>query len=251
MGTFKAYFRKEIKESISQYKYLVLAAGIIMFAILSPIMLKLLPIMLKSQIPGDISSLFVINQKAAVLSYIKNLFQIGSFFIVFVHCGTLSDEIYNEKLVFPYSKGAKPSSIVLAKTIHYILVVFILTFIGFIMSSYYSQILFKENNITLSMIMATALLMSLYFLFNICLVTLLSSLFKKSLTSGILTLTLNFISIPLMAIKSLEKFIPYNLVNGANNFSLNDMTFTIIFVICSSVLLILLTIIRMNKVEVI
>jgi ABC-2 type transport system permease protein len=127
----------------------------------------------------------------------------------------------------------------------------ILTSIGFIINYYYSQILFKENNIKISMVMASALLISLYFLFNICLVTLLSSLLKKGLSSGILTLTLNFISIPLLTIKSLGKFIPYNLVKGANNFSLNDMSFTIIFVICSSVLLILLTIFRMNKVEVI
>lgn len=251
MGTFKAYFKKEIKESQAQYKYLVLAAGIITFALLDPIMIKLLPILLKSKIPGDLSSLFVIDQKAAVLSYMKDLFQIGSFFIVFVHCGTLSDEIYNEKLVFAYSKGAKPSSIVLAKTIHYTLVVLILTFIGFIINIYYSQILFKENTIKLSMVIISALLMSIYFLFNICLVTLLSSVFKKSFSSGILTLTLNFMSIPLMVIKSLVKFIPYNLVKGANSFSLNDMTFTIIFVICSSATLIWLTIIRMNKVEVI
>lgn len=247
MGTFKAYFKKEIKEFLRQYKYITLAAGIIMFAILDPIMVKLLPTLLKDKIPGDLSSLFVIDQRTAVLNYIKDLFQIGSFFIVFVHSGTLSDEIYNQKLVFPYSKGGKPSLIVLAKTIHYSLAVLLLTFIGFYINYYYSQILFKDNNIKLSMVITSALLISLYFIFNICLVTLFSSLLKKSLSSGILTLTLNFISIPLLSIKSLEKFIPYTLVKGANNFSLNDMTFTIIFVICTSALLITLTIFRMNK----
>jgi ABC-2 type transport system permease protein len=251
MGTFKAYFKKEIKESLAQYKYIVLAAGIIVFAVLEPITLKLLPTLLKGKIPGDLSSLFVINQKTAVLNYIKDLFQIGSFFVVFVHCGTLSDETYNEKLVFPYSKGAKPSSIVLAKTFHYTLVVLILTYIGFIINYSYSQVLFKENNVKMSMIMVSALLISLYFLFNICLVTLLSSLLKKSLSSGLLTLALNFISIPFLSIKVLAKFIPYTLVKAANEFSLNDMTFTIIFFICSSGLLIWLTIIRMNKIEVI
>ena len=51
MRTFKAYFEKEIMESIRQYRYLVLAVGIIVFAILDPLMLKLLPKILANQYP--------------------------------------------------------------------------------------------------------------------------------------------------------------------------------------------------------
>ena len=70
-------------ESKRQYKYIVLAVGIIAFAILSPVTLKLLPKILGNQLKGDLSSLFVLTPKSAINDYIKNLFQIGTLFTIF------------------------------------------------------------------------------------------------------------------------------------------------------------------------
>jgi ABC-2 type transport system permease protein len=103
MGTFKAYLKKEIVESIRQYKYIVLLVGILFFAISDPIMMKLLPKILKSQTNGDLSSLFVVSPTIVLQNYIKNLFQLGAMFIVFTAAGSLCDEISTQKLVFPYS----------------------------------------------------------------------------------------------------------------------------------------------------
>ena len=132
MTTFKAYFKKEIMESKRQYKYIILAIGIIVFAIINPVMLKLLPKILGQQLKGDLSSFIVSTPKAAINDYIKSLFQIGTLFIIFTLGSNLNEEINEEKLIFPYSKGSQPAGIVLAKIIHYTIVVTILTFIGFL-----------------------------------------------------------------------------------------------------------------------
>lgn len=254
MWTFKAYLKKEILESIRQYKYIMLAVGILLFAILDPLILKALPNLIKNQLPADISALFVTTQKTAVQSYIKELNQIGLLFVIFVFSGTLSDEIYNQKLVFPYSKGARPEGIVLAKLLNYIVTVCLLVFIGFSINYYYITVLFDKDPISFTGIIPTIALVCLYYIFSICLTLLFSSIFKKSLVGGIIALAVNLATSALTGIDSLGKFIPYKLINEAGNLissSNLQSNFTILFTIGLCLACALLSIIRMNKVEVI
>lgn len=251
MWTFKAYLKKEILESVRQYKYIMLAAGIIIFALLDPIMLKMLPSLLKGQLPAGLSALFVVTQKSAVQSYIKELNQIGLLFVIFVFSGTLSEEISNQKLVFPFSKGARPESIVLAKVLHYIITVCILAFIGFSINYYYITILFYKDPIRFSGIFPSITLVCIYYVFNIALALMFSSFFKGGLISGIITLSVSFISATLAGVDSISKFIPYKLINSANMFTFKESSFTIVFTLVVSIIFIVVTMIRMNKVEVI
>ncbi|MBU3191647.1 hypothetical protein K9O30_05495 [Clostridium bowmanii] len=251
MTTFKAYFKKEIMESKRQYKYIILAIGIIAFAVINPVMLKLLPKILGQQLKGDLSSLIVATPKAAINDYTKSLFQIGTLFIIFTLGSNLNEEINDEKLVFPYSKGSKPAGIVLAKIIHYTIVVTILTFIGFLTCTYYGSILFRGEKVAISGVMNSALLMSIYYFFNITLVTFFSSIVKKGVTAGFITLMITFISGVFVNLNTIGKFMPYKLVEGANLFTLENYSYTIAFSIMCSILFIIATILKMDKVEVI
>lgn len=251
MATFNAYLRKEMIESSRQYRYLVLAIGIILFAILDPLMLKLLPIIMKNQIPVDLSSLMVITPKSAMLNYIKDLYQIGSIFVVFTIGGALSDEIRSERLVFPYSLGCKPAELVLAKAVHYCISIAILIFAGFLMNFYYGGVLFSGESVGLAGAMASAVLMSLYFVFLIIMTLLISSLVKKGITAGFISLAASYITLPFADMDGIGSFMPYKLVQGANAFSIDGMTCTIIFILLLSAVFAALTICRMEKVEVI
>ncbi|EYE88920.1 hypothetical protein Q428_05280 [Fervidicella metallireducens AeB] len=251
MKTFKAYFKKEVIESIRHYRYIVLGVGIMAFAIFDPFMLKLLPKILENQVPGNILDYFKITPKYAVNNYIKDLSQIGLLFVIFSISGTLSEEIYSQKLIFPYTKGSSPQGIVLAKAIHFIITELIFTFIGFLIAFYYSGILFKGEKNTLNEIMIAALLMGVYYIFNIALVTFFSGFCKKNIVSGFIVLTINFISIPVSGVKTLDKFIPYSLVKAAYLFSIDKHLTTIIMAVSYSIVLIILSILRMKKVEVI
>lgn len=251
MATFNAYLKKEIMESSRQYRYIVFAIGILMFSILDPLMLKLLPIIMKNQLPVDLAPLMVITPKAAVVNYIKDLFQIGNIFVAFIMGGILTEEINSQKLVFPYSMGTSPSGIVLAKTLHYTVTVAVLVFLGFFISFYYSGTLFTGDSADFTGVMVSASLMSLFFFFSITLSMLLSSIVKKGITAGFISLAVSLITSSLAGIEGVGKFIPYKLVQGANTFSMDDMTFTIIFMLLLCIVFISLTIRRMEKVEVI
>lgn len=251
MATFKTYFKKEIIESSRQYKYIVLAVGIIGFAILDPFMLKILPYILKNQLPADFSGLFEISQKAAIANYIKDLTQIANIIIAFTLGGMLSDEITSEKLVFPYSKGSQPSGIVIAKIIHYAAAVCIFTFLGFIVAHNYSGVLFEGERVEFIGILIAALLICIYYCFNITLAALFSSLFKRGIAAGFAVIGLNIATSFIKNIKVVGDFMPNKLIDAANAFSFNDVAKAIVFAIICGAIFTFLAIYRMNKVEVI
>jgi ABC-2 type transport system permease protein len=254
MNTFTAYFKKEIMESIRHYRYLVLGIGIMLFGILDPIMLKILPTVMKDQLPVDISSLMtMITPKYMLQDYIKNLFQLSNLFITLSLMGMLRDEISEERLVFPYSKGCKPWGIVLAKVIHYSIVVMVLVIGGFSLNYYYGGLLFKGESASFGQVMVSALLVSLYFSFNISIVALMSSVFKKSIAAGIAALVISYF-MPLAAnIKSIVKFLPYTLISTANLFEplKSSITPTIITTVICIILLNAAVIYRLRNTEVV
>lgn len=238
MDTFTAYFKKEVLESSRQYRYLVLGIGIIMFAVLDPVMLKLLPSMMKGQLPVDISSLFVITQRYSMQNYVKDLFQVGNLFVTLSLMGVLSDEAAGGRLVFPYSKGARPWGIVLAKFIHYSAVIALFIFAGFALNYYYASILFKGDYVTAVQDVNSALFIVLYYVFNVSLIIFLSSLFKKSLIAGISALAVSYFMPLLSNIDWAEKFIPYTLIKTASAFKAPGES--ILITVLSSVILIII-----------
>ncbi len=255
MATFKAYLKKEILESSRQYRYIILAAGFLFFAIADPVMIKLLPVILKSQLGSGASDLSALlppsTQLTGMQNYIKDLFQIANLVVVFTLCGSLSEELSSEKLIFPYSKGSSPYGIVLAKFINYSAVITFLSFISLLINYYYAGILLKGEAVSLYNVLLSACFVSLYFIFTVSLVLLFSSLFRKAIIAGILVLLINYFSVIFIAVKSISKFLPYELIQSAGLFKPADITITIITVILLCILFIALTILRMNKVEVV
>lgn len=251
MSTFKAYLKKESLESIRQYKFFILAIGIISFAILDPFMLKLLPKILGSQFTVDIDTLFTATPRFAVNNYIKDLTQIGYIVVVFTLSGILNEEIISERLVFPYSQGANPAAIVLAKVVHYAFLITFYIFIGFIIAYLYGGMILEGDRSSFLETMKSALCLSIFFFFSLSLVVFLSSIVKKSFIVGFLAIFINGSLSLLVKLDSIGRLIPNNLIVYANNFTLQGSLLTIISTMLLSIVLISLAIYRMNKVEVI
>lgn len=256
MRTFKAYFRKEMIESWRQYRYVVLAAGFILFAITDPLMLKFLPVLLKSQIPPEMSGLLTIKYTPlqAVANFGKDVFQMVPLFLFLGIMGSIGDEIKNQKLVFPYSKGANVSAIVLAKFIHYAVYVLMSSLAGFIICVYYSNILFEGAKAGYDVVITSALLYAAYFIFGIALLFLISSFLKKGTMAAISVIVFTYFSPLLAGLKSLKIWIPITLANQAGNPGMFDHDLigkALMITVIYTVLLLWGTISRMKKVEVI
>lgn len=254
MGSFKAYFIKEIKESIRNHKYLILAVGFIFWALLDPLMLKLLPLILKTNLPVDLTSLISnITRDNAFQSLLKNLFQIGTLFVVFSLMGILSNEISNKNLVFPYSRGLKPAGMVIAKYIHYLITISLFILIAFLTNYLYIIRLFSGGLLSISIVLKSSLLYILYYAVLLSFLLYLSSLFKRSIIPGIITLVFAYSLSILNQFKTIRSYFPnYLFLKAADIENIFDSSLipTVIISFCIIILLVYLSILHMKKIDI-
>ena len=215
MNSFGAYLRKEIKEGIRSYKYLILAVGILFFAIANPIIMKMLPTIIKSQMDMDISQLMKITQSSTVMNYAGDLFEIGNIVVVLALMGILADEVREKLLAMPFSKGASAAGIVLSKTISYIAVISVLIMVGYFINYYHASILFAEDPVTLGQVAVSAALLCIYFAFNVSLIVFTSSIFKSGIAAALSALPIIYFMPLLYKINAFKPFLPYAFLENA------------------------------------
>lgn len=250
MKTFKAYIYKEYVESYKQSRYILLAVGLVLFALLDPILLKLLPQILSGQANIEMPE-NAISPAFALSNYIKDLHQIGFLFVIFSFAGTLLGEVKYQKLVFPLSKGARPNEIVLAKVAHYSLAVAAMMAVGLVLNYFYVWFLFGKPDLEMWKLVYPFVALNLYYWFYLSIALVLSSILKKTSTVGIIILLLSFfVGIIGPFIKAVKDFMPHNLVNSAYSYSFENAGWSVLIAIVLIVSMVYLSILRMNRIEV-
>lgn len=255
MGTFKAYFHKEMLESWRQYRYLVLGVGFILFAILDPVMLKLMPYLLEGQIPAELAKILSLEftPVQAVQNYLGDLVEMVPLFTILGLMGVFADELREQRLVFPYSRGAHAGGMVLAKYAHYGLVLTAAILVGFLLNMFYANLLFAGQKVALRGILVSALLFIVFYLFITALLFLMSSLLRRGIVAAITVLILTYLSAIFAGMNSIARWIPYTLSSQANLFGHADagLAAQTALITCGYIVLLLwLTIRRMRRVEV-
>ena len=225
MKTFSAYFKKEILEATRTNKYLILFVGTVFWALMVPLMLKLLPLFLKS-LPIDISAVLEdFNRDAAFLSFLGDFFEVGTLFFALTLMGIISNEVYYKRLVFPYSSGAITTGMVLAKYIHYGLTFSIFILIGFITNYFYTNRLFEGGMLGIGMVIRSASLYMVYYAFLLSFLIFLSSLFRRGIIAGITVIVLGYTLSIFNQITRVRAYLPnYLLFKAADISNIFDST---------------------------
>ena len=255
MRSFKAYFKKEVLEAIRTNKYLVLSIGTVFWALLNPLMLKLLPIMLKNYLPADLSSIFsTFTRDSAFQNFLSDLFQMGTLFIVFSLMGLISNEVSTKKLIFPYSRGVNPSGMVIAKYVHYIVTISLFILVAFLTNYFYVNSLFTGGILSITIVLKSSLLYIFYYCVLLSILLFFSSLFKRGLIAGITALVLGYSLSIFNQFKTIRVYLPnYLLFKAADILSIfdNSLVPTIIISFSIILLMIYLSIFRMKKIDVV
>ena len=225
MKTFSAYFKKEILEATRTNKYLILFIGSVFWALMVPLMLKLLPLFLKS-LPVDISAVLEgFNRDTAYLSFLGDFFEVGTLFFALTLMGIISNEVYYRRLVFPYSSGAGTTGMVLAKYIHYGLTFSVFILIGFLTNYFYTNRLFEGGILEIGMVIRSALLYMAYYAFLLAFLIFLSSLFRRGIIAGITVIVLGYTLSIFNQIENIRAYLPnYLLFKAADITSIFDST---------------------------
>ena len=253
MKTFRAYFKKEILEATRTNKYLILFVGTVFWALMAPLMLKLLPLLLKSM-PIDISAVFEnFNRDAAYLSFLGDFFEVGTLFFAFTLMGIISNEVYYKRLVFPYSSGADTTGMILAKYIHYGLTFSVFILIGFVTNYFYTSRLFEGGILEIGIVIRSALLYMAYYAFLLSFLIFLSSLFRRGIIAGITVIVLGYTLSIFNQIPGIRAYLPnYLLFKAADIGNIFDSTLvpTIIISIVLIAAFLFFSILRIKKLDI-
>ena len=253
MKTFSAYFKKEILEATRTNKYLILFAGTFFWALMVPLLLKLLPLFLKS-LPIDISAVLEdFNRDTAYLSFLGDFFEVGTIFFALTLMGIISNEVYYRRLVFPYSSGAGTTGMVLAKYIHYGLTFSIFILIGFITNYFYTDRLFEGGMLEIGMVIRSSLLYMVYYAFLLSFLIFLSSLFRRGIIAGIIVILLGYTLSIFNQIPRIRAYLPnYLLFKAADIGSIFDSTLipTIIISVVLIAAFLFFSILRIKKLDI-
>ncbi len=221
MASFKAFLKKEWLEGLRAYRFLVITLGIGFFALLDPVMMKLLPSILQNQFGNiDLSAMMDISLSGVMASHLKNLYQISTFVIVLTLMGIVSSEKGEKTLLLPVAMGLKTTAVILAKWLIYVGFITIVTVCGISLCYGYGALLFDESFESFATVLKAGLLQSLYFAYVLSLVMALSTFSKKTFIAGITSLVAVF-TLPLlgMILPDLGKFLPNQLLKEAGLFS--------------------------------
>ena len=193
MSTFTAYLKKEHMESSRQSRYLILGAFFGFFALSTPIMLRLMPSIIESQMPGFPKELMEFDAVYSVQNYIKNIYQLGNMAVAFVLMGVLADERLQGKLVYPVSQGASMAGVVVAKLVHYGVALSAIVFAGAMLNYYYSVVLFPGSDPGGFAAARSAGLLAAYFVTRVVLVAFASAMSAKPLAAGLAALVVSYV----------------------------------------------------------
>jgi ABC-type transport system involved in multi-copper enzyme maturation permease subunit len=94
----KTEIMKELRYALRSGRILILFASFLFFALLTPVMLKIvLPMVLSGQFSGDvpqaIGGLTDMTQLDCIRNYMEDVLQIGTIIIAFTLCGLTASEI--------------------------------------------------------------------------------------------------------------------------------------------------------------
>lgn len=241
-------------EAIRTHKYLILFSGIVFWAIMNPLMIKLMPILLKTYLPVGLSSIFLeYTIDAAFMDFMGDVFELGTLFISFSLMGLISNEVYYKKLAFPYSRGAEPAGLVTAKFIHYMLTISIFILVAFLTNYFYITRLFEGGMLTIETVFKSALLYIIYYSLLLSFLIFLSSLFRRGLAVGFSVAILAYSLGIFNRFNIIRVYFPnYLLYKAANLGHVFDDSLIPILIIsfCMIILLILFSILRMRKIDI-
>lgn len=206
MRHFTIFFKKEITENIKTYKLMIILVVFCFFGLMSPIIAKYTPDLLKSALPNNI--LLNINEPTWVDSweqFFKNISQIGSILIIGLFIGIMSREYQNNSLINLVTKGVSRTSIILSKFASSLVIVTISLVASLIITIIYTNIYF--DHFINSEILYAVFCLYIFYCYMLSLLLFVSTISKKE-SSGFLLFCL--LMLPLFFIRIFPKTNDYN-----------------------------------------
>jgi len=249
--------KKELLEGSRAYKFLIIFAVFVFFALMDPILNKMvLPEVLKSQfnnIGNDmLNQMLVTSQRDCVRGYLTDAFQIATLVVVLSLSSLVAGEIKNKTFIFPICSKNDFATLIISKMVVYgtylILVATTCTLIDYA----YAGALFGWDLPSVLPVLRSGLLQGIYYVYVLTLIMLAGSFISKPITAGLVALIPAYGTHIISQLFNVSGFTPSGLIEESELIAYNistNIAMPIIVTIVLSVMFIILTVIRLEKLE--
>ncbi len=211
------YIKKEILSGIREYKFLIILAVYLIFALLDPLMLKFLPILVAGQLGDiDITQAISLNQPTAIINSISSNYQIISLVIGISLMGLVANELKNKSVVIPSVLGLDLKKWIISKFVVYSTFIIIISIIAQVVTNTYALTLFDGRTIPLIASMKIGLLIGIFHSFILAMVLLFGTLSKRQGVAAFASLVIAFLLPTFSKILDIVWYTPAGLIAEAN-----------------------------------
>ena len=192
----KTEIMKELRYALRSGRILILFASFLFFALLTPVMLKIvLPMVLSGQFSGDvpqaIGGLTDMTQHERIRNYMEDVQQIGTIINAIKLCGLSASEDRDNTWVLPLCSGKRFEQMIGAKLLVFGSLLILVPIIALFADYGYSGILYGFE-IDLLPILFSGLLQGIYVLFLLSCLMMWGVLLKRPIPAGFMTLAVAF-----------------------------------------------------------
>jgi ABC-2 type transport system permease protein len=148
MRGFVAFTKKEIREGLRTYRYMILIAVFFLFGMMSPLLAKLMPNIFAGI---EMQGVQIIMPEPTVLDaysqFFKNLTQMGILVLLLVFGGMLSNELTKGTLINVLAKGLSRNAVILSKYVAAVLLWTLAYGMAAIVNYGYTEYLFSQTSV--------------------------------------------------------------------------------------------------------
>jgi len=220
MSGLGALIKKELKEQLKTYRFLVIAIVLLIFGLMTPLLLKYLPEILKIAGEDIIIDIPPATAVQALTEYADTIAQMGVLIVVLVTMGAISREIDKGTAAMVLSKPVSRAAFILAKLFTLSTSFVVALVLASIACYVYTVILLGEADIT-AFISLNGLLI-LFFIVAISVTLLLSSVFKSQLAAGGLALVFFVGQAVIANIPKIGEYMPSGLISWGTGLLTGD-----------------------------
>lgn len=212
---------KEFSYAIRSGRVLLLLAGFLFFALLTPLMLKVvLPYVLANQVPGGVSSdmahMMNMTQVEVVQSYMGDVFEIGTLLVAFTLCGLMASEIRESTMVFPLCAGKRFGWLLGAKLVVFGMLLTVVTLIALVSDYLYAGMLYGFALDVVPILFGGAL-QTVYFWFLLACLLFWGTMMQKPIAAGFMTLATGYGIHFMGGLLGIQTWTPSGLLVAANS----------------------------------
>lgn len=206
---------KEIKYGIRNYKFLILAIIFVLFAVMTPLMMKyILPELLFKDIMGltEIEQMLDLTQKGVFSTFLNDFLEIGTLVVCIMLASLIPTEYQHRTVLFLRLYDIKTSNQVIVKWFLYSLYIFLIGTISIMLCYIYTGLLF-EFDISLNHVLRLSVWYGIFMFFIISLLIVIGAYVKKRVPTMMITYVIVMFSFGLGQLLNIHQFLPTGLMN--------------------------------------